>query len=127
MSTVTNSLDRRQCERFTMPHQYTAITVHPAGSMTLCPLHGHVYDISESGIRLELDEPLDIGSEVSFQVQLPMGHGTVTGQAAVVWVNSQDDDPGPRRCALYIRSFLSATDQSRLTNYIGDVQPLRAA
>lgn len=127
MSTVSNALDRRQHERFAMPHQYTGITVQPAGSMTVGELSGHVYDISESGIRLELDQALAIGSDVSFQLDLPMGHGCVTGSATVVWVNSEDDDPGPRRCALHIRSFLSPADLARLTGYLGQVQPSRAA
>lgn len=127
MSASSNTFDRRQHARFTMPHQYTSVTVHRGGSMAMDALEGHVYDISESGIRLELDDPLDVGSIVTFQVQLPLGSGTVTGSASVVWVNDADDDPGPRRCALHIREFLSATDHARLVSYLGQAQPCRAA
>lgn len=127
MSALRNTVNRRQHERFIMPHQYTPVTVHRSGCMSLGGLEGHVYDVSESGIRLELDEPLHVGSQVIFQLQLPLGHGPVTGTAAVVWVNDQNDDPGPRRCALHIRDYLTAADHARLVGYIGEAQPSRAA
>lgn len=128
MSALESPLvDRRQYPRFVMPHQYTAVTVQRSGSMAIEGLTGHVYDISEAGIRLELDEALEIGSLVSFQIELPFGNGTVTGTATVVWVNSEDDDPGPRRCALRVRDFLTASDHARLVRFLGDVQPSRAA
>lgn len=127
MSALSNHFDRREHVRFVMPHQYTAVTVQPSGSMAIGGLEGHVYDISESGIRLELDIPLEVGSVVNFQVQLPLGHGSVTGTGAVVWVNDADDDPGPRRCALHVREYLSPADHVRLLRYLGQAQPCRAA
>lgn len=110
-----------------MPHQYTPVTVHRSGTMAMGGLQGHVYDVSESGIRLELDEPLEVASQVVFQVQLPLGHGPVTGTATVVWVNDEHDDPGPRRCALHIRDYLTPADHARLLAYLGQAQPCRAA
>ncbi len=127
MTAIENPIDRRAHPRFALPHQYTGITVQRLGSMTIGDLHGHVYDISESGMRLELDEALDVGSVVSFQVDLPLGHGPVTGTATVIWVNSAEDDPGPRRCALHVREYLTAGDHARLVRYLGDAQPCRAA
>lgn len=123
----SNIINRRQHVRFVMPHQYTAVTVHNSSDMSTAGLDGHVYDMSESGIRLELDEALEVGAQVIFQVQLPMGYGPVTGTAVVVWINDADDDPGPRRCALHIRDYLTPADHARLVGYLGEGQPSCAA
>ena len=48
---------RRDCRRYRVPAMYSAVTAR-RGHAALSQLQGHVYDISESGVRIELDEAL---------------------------------------------------------------------
>jgi len=119
--------DRRQHERFLLPHMYTAITVIHADGMRLCHEHGHVYDVSESGVRFELDRPLPIGDAVSFQIELPNNGGVVAGTGRIARLFDELDDPGPRRMALAVTRFATSDDRSRLMRLLGSGQLQRAA
>lgn len=81
-------------------------------------LHGHVYDISEGGARIELDEPLPLGEPVQVRVTLPGETRGIDARGDVVWVNDADDDPGPRRMALKFTDFISGADRDRLLRFI---------
>ena len=69
MTTETN--ERRLHQRFKLTPMYTAVTVQSVDCLSIERLEGHAYDISESGVRLELDEPLEKGQHVAMYLELP--------------------------------------------------------
>jgi c-di-GMP-binding flagellar brake protein YcgR len=99
---------------------YTAVTAR-RGHAAISQLHGHVYDISASGVRIELDEALHPGECVVLNLDLPGVRTSVNASASVVWINDPQDDPGPRRMALRFTSFSESADRDRLINYLGTV------
>jgi hypothetical protein len=111
--------ERRACPRLRLPAMLTSVIARlqprprerprpglrtnprdGAATPTTPELHGHAYDISETGVRIELDEALPLGSRVNVSVNLPWAGPQVHANAKVVWVNDAEDDPGPRRMAL---------------------------
>lgn len=113
---------------------YTAVAVddsaHP-GTV----LEGHAYDISEGGIRFELDRAIEPGTAVTLRIALPAwlaggGRGSepapVEVLANVVWI---DDDgvPGPVRMAAAFTSFSDAADRDRLFGALATGSLRRAA
>lgn len=94
---------------------YTAVTARRAGR---AGLHGHVYDISAGGARIELDEPLEPGERVAVHLELPGTDMGVDAAASVVWVHDADDDPGPRRMALKFTGFSDRADEMRLRRFL---------
>ena len=60
----------RQHPRQTLPAPYTAVRIRRAGKQRFS-LTGHAYDISISGMRFELDEPLESGELVEIEVKFP--------------------------------------------------------
>ncbi len=130
MNTRIPHYNRRRHERFVLPPMYSAATVRRVvrgAGMTMQVLEGHAYDISESGIRLELDEPLAVGEEVRVTVELPGNGGTIAAWAEVVRVYDEIDDPGARRMALHVREFASPADHARLLAHISTGSLRRAA
>jgi len=123
------SFNRRRFERFCLPVAYTAIIVQrlEATGDAVTVLAGHAYDISEAGVRFELDEPLMEGEEVSASIMLPCESESVLVRAKVVWLNDALDDPGPRRMALHFEEFASMNDRARLVRYLSSGQLARAA
>lgn len=115
---VKRHFNRRRHERFRLCPMYTSVIVRrPGEDQERC---GHAYDISESGVRIELDEPLEVGESVQLDLKLPGSTATdLTVPAEVVWVHDADDDPGPRRMALRFKAFASLTDRDRLLDYLG--------
>jgi hypothetical protein len=112
--------DRRAFARFKLPVGYTAVRVRLLSEQQFT-LDGHAYDISEGGIQFELDLPIDPGTPVAMQIELPRGNGPTEtdgpGRAVfilgnVVWLD--DSEPGPARMALVITRFARAGDLERL-------------
>jgi hypothetical protein len=114
---------RRSCRRLRVPPMYTSVTARgPAGS----DLHGHVYDISEHGLRIELDQALAPGERVALTLDLPGEPEPVSASASVIWVNDAQDDPGPRRMALRFTGFARRADRARLIDFLGQGEPVPA-
>ncbi|MHC5113837.1 MAG: PilZ domain-containing protein [Planctomycetota bacterium] len=113
------TIDQREHERFRLDPMYTNVMVRRAEGMTLRTLAGHVYDVSEAGARIELDEPLELGEEVSADLELPGGGPHVSVIGRVVWVNDTGDDPGPRRMALHFERFADTGGRVRLIGQLG--------
>ena len=124
MTTVATHIDRRQFKRFTLQPMYSPVAVviaEPGGQDgTMIELDGHAYDISEGGLRLELDEPIGIGTVADVRVQLPGMSDAVRATGVVVWENDSLDDPGPRRMAVRFQEFLEDEDHARLVQYLGE-------
>ncbi|MBS0191376.1 MAG: PilZ domain-containing protein [Phycisphaerales bacterium] len=129
-----NAINRRKFERFALPPMYTPICVRLADG-TGPALEGHAYDVSEGGIRFELDSALPAGTAVAVQITLPAGNGpakreleasrTVCIFGNVIWVDQSE--PGPVRMALAITRFARLGDRERLLGKITSGRFLRAA
>src|SRR5262249_10509237 len=129
-----NALNRRRYERFALQPMYTPVNVRPAESAGPA-LDGHAYDISEGGIRFELDSPIPAGTAVSMQITLPAGQASQREEFGpgpsvlifgnVVWVD--ESEPGPVRMALVITRFARVGDRERLLKSLSSGRYLRAA
>lgn len=116
MGTLVN---RRRYQRFMLRPMYAPISVRDLTSGA-GPIDGHAYDISEGGMRFEVDERLTPGHEIAMQITLPtngeeeIGPGrTVTAFARVVWGEEEDEHP-PFRCAAVFTGFARLGDRERL-------------
>lgn len=69
------SPDRRHDARFTLPAAYAPVQIRllddHAGRGVPGDLLGHAYDISATGLRFELDEPLPTGARFAIRLELP--------------------------------------------------------
>jgi hypothetical protein len=110
--------NRRRAPRRSLPAMYTGVTVHRVTDLRLETMHGHAYDLSISGARIELDESLEVGEPIAINLDLPGEAVSVFASARVVWIGEQDDDPGPRRMAVEFLDFLSDVDRKRLVRFI---------
>ena len=126
MTTATQP-ERRLHERFTLAPMYTDVTVQCVENLSIDRFEGHAYDISESGVRIELDVALEIGQGVALHLSLPGQDTPMFVAADVVWVNDELDDPGPRRMALRFTDFIVETERARLLAYLGNAISKRAA
>ena len=124
--------NRRRYERFALSPMYTPVSVRLLDSETF-DLEGHAYDISEGGIRFELDRPIAPGTHIAMQIALPAGLGSAQsgpGRSVfvlgnVVWID--DEEPGPVRMALAITRFARAGDRERLIERLASGRYARAA
>ena len=127
MSATANPIDRRVFERFTLVPMYTTVQATPLDGNAHAEMLGHAYDISEAGVRIELDEALEPGDSVAIDLTLPGARSNVAACADVVWVNDAVDDPGPRRMALRFTEFRTDKDFDCLLRYLGSGLVRRAA
>jgi Tfp pilus assembly protein PilZ len=111
--------NRRRFERHRLSPMYSSVIARPADP-SQPQLEGHIYDISEGGARIELDQPLTVGETVAVDLDLPGTDEPISAAGDVVWVNDDQDDPGPRRMAVRFRRFDSAADRLRLLVYLGE-------
>lgn len=113
--------DRRRHQRFVLPSMYTLIEARPLDREEFC-WSGHAYDLSEGGLRFELDCPVEPGTTIALRIQLP-GATTlryaerrpVYAFANVVWIEEEDlDQSGPVRMACVFKRFVLPGDLDRL-------------
>ena len=111
--------EARIAPRLTLPAAYTLVRVKPAGTDRY-RWTGHIYDISLSGMRFELDAPLPPGSEVEVRGMLPgSNHTTFRATGRVVRIHDgHDADGGPSRMAMMFNKFQTSIDQRRLMDYL---------
>ena len=117
--------DRRQFPRFVLEPMYTPLAVRTledddTGSGGVFDIEGHAYDISEGGVRFELDKPIPSGTKIAMQITLPsisdsdIGPGrTILVFANVVWLDEDDQIP-PYKMAAVFTHFARAGDRERL-------------
>lgn len=122
-------INRRRFERFRLPTGYTPIVVRPLGGER-GRLDGHAYDISEGGVRFELDRPVPAGTVVAMRIVLPAPAApskAVFAFGNVVWLNDDPDEPGPVRMAAVFTRFPHAEDRERLMGHLAAGRYARAA
>jgi len=115
--------NRRREQRYGLAPGYGSVAVRRLDSGEV--MHGHAYDISVTGIRVELDERLTPGEQV--QLWIDFGDAQIATRSKVVWQFDSADDPGPVRLALDFADSISPDDRTRLLAYIANVGILRAA
>jgi len=112
--------EARRQPRLKIAAMYSLVRVRPTGADRYC-WTGHIYDVSLSGMRFELDEPLEPGTEIEVRGILP-GQEHITFRASGQIVRFHDDEPemGPSRMGMVFEQFHSEVDQDRLTDYLGN-------
>jgi hypothetical protein len=124
------TINRRRFERFALRPMYTRVVVRLVADQSY-DFEGHAYDVSEGGIRFELDRPIDPGTPVAIQVTLPgaaaEGGWSVFVFANVIWVDEDADEPGPVRMAAAFTRFARAGDKERLLSQLSSGRYARAA
>lgn len=130
------SVNRRRFERFQLPAAYTEVKVCHAFGEAKDWLVGHAYDVSEAGIRIELDEEIPAGSPVRIRLTLPVGEIPLNGgettaceieaEGTIVWADD-DDAAGPVRLAASFARFPRAGDRERLIRRVVEGRFRRAA
>ncbi len=123
---ATHQIDRRRFTRFVLPVAYTPVAVRLLHDKTFSN-EGHAYDISEGGMRFELDEPIPAGTRVALRLDLPdwapeptaAGKGkdaharAIYVMATVAWIEDEDE-PGPVKMAAVFNEFCRPADRDRL-------------
>lgn len=124
--------EQRMTTRFKLPPMYTLLRarlegVHDPDRTLGYAWTGHVYDISTSGMRFELDQSVPAGTRLEVRVMLP-GHGHHAFRAVgnVVRLHDEESDFGPMRMGMTFDRFETETDQQVLADYLGHSQ-LQAA
>lgn len=117
---IERQAETRRQPRLKIPAMYSLVRVRPVGADRYC-WTGHIYDVSLSGMRFELDEPLQPGTEIEVRGILP-GQEHITFRAAGKIVRFHDDEPemGPTRMGMVFENFHSEVDEDRLTGYLDD-------
>lgn len=118
VATTADAQSRRGEPRLKLPAMYTLVRVRlPADEHYRWT--GHIYDISLSGMRFELDESLAAGTQVEARVMLP-GHRHTLFRVLGRIVRHHDDHPtiAPVRMAMTFERFHNHIDHYRLANYL---------
>lgn len=108
--------NERSAPRATLPPMYTLLRAKRPGEDRY-RWAGHLYDISMSGMRFEIDTPLKTGEKLQVRAMLPgQEHVTVRIEGHVARMH--DDEAGPARMGLIIDRFLGPSDRQKLTDYL---------
>ncbi len=100
---------------------YTLVRVRPHGQGRYC-WTGHIYDVSAGGMRFELDQSLDPGTQIDVRAMLPGAHHiTFNATGRIVRLHDDDDVSGPARMGMVFDEFRHGTDEDRLSQYLSDV------
>ncbi len=121
------TFNRRRHERFQLMPMYTTVTAHLHQAEDNAELAGHAYDISESGVRIELDDAVAPGHDLDVQITVPADSLDITASGSVIRCYESDDDPGPRRIAVEFKHFASDDDRKRLIHWLASGHLQRAA
>jgi hypothetical protein len=106
--------ERRGNQRFTLRPDVSRVVVH----CDTIAYEGHAYDISNCGIRLELDEALHVGQRVEIDLFTTGTMKEIRFTGVVTRIFDEIDDPGPRRMGIQIKKFGRRADKSRLSTLL---------
>lgn len=125
------AVNRRRFERFSLRPMYTAVTAQERADGAIA-FEGHAYDISEGGIRFELDEAIMPGTPILLHITLPGlapadEDRRVSVHANVIWIDEDLDEPGPVRMAAAFTRFAKPGDRERLLDQLASGRFARAA
>lgn len=123
-STPEAHMNRRDVTRVSVTAAYSSVAVTEDGSSE--SLSGHIYDISEKGLRFEVDRALPVGTAIELELLVPPEE-SIRVTARVVRVYDEADDPGPRRMGAEFTGFVSPGDEERLGGLLDSYHLVRAA
>ena len=110
--------ESRQYPRLKLPAMYTLVRVRPKGAARY-RWAGHIYDISVSGMRFELDDAIKPGTWVEARATLPGGSPvTVRLSGRVVRLHDDSQEPGPVRMSMTFDRQIRSIDRQRLNQYL---------
>ncbi len=115
-------VDHRRYPRKSLPIGYAQVRVRLPGQHRFS-LTGHAYDISLSGIRFELDQPLPLGKSIDMQLRLPCSHDLpqhpIRAKARCVRLHDTDEiGHGPVRMGACFIDLPKSTGQRQLAAYL---------
>ena len=115
---MQSGVEARQAPRLRLPAMYTLIRLRKKGESRF-NYTGYIYDISQTGMRFELDDPMTPGTELEFRALLP-GSQTTTFSASGHLIRMHDDmdEPGPVRMAIQFDKFKTVVDRQMLHQYL---------
>ena len=115
--------NRRQCERVRFSPAYTEVLVHRIVNGRMESVEGHLCDLSERGLRIDLDARLDLGEVVNIDLVVPGSaipgvDSTIALACRVVRVEHDPDDPATRAAALIITRCLTSSGFQQLQSVL---------
>lgn len=117
----------RKSSRLKLLAMYSYIRVRPHDAREFC-WSGHIYEVSDTGLRFELDDVVALGTLVEVQATLPGRCSTIVNLSGrVVRYHDDPDDPGPIRVGMMIESFSTENDRHLWLDYIRSSQSRKAA
>jgi len=121
---TTQQVNRRARQRFALAPMLSPVSIQRVREGRMEWITGHAYDISESGMRIEVDGPVAPGDRMNISFSLP-GHatdsqGSVTALCEAIWVNDADDDPVSPRAGVRFLRFLDASSAERMRACFGE-------
>lgn len=115
---VTSAKDLRNHPRLKLPAMYTLLRAKLLGQGRY-DLTGHIYDISISGMRFELDQAMEPGTLIEVRSMLPgKDHTTFRATGKIIRLHSDEEDLGPAIMGMTFESFRSPMDYQRLAGYL---------
>ncbi|MFI4861007.1 MAG: PilZ domain-containing protein [Phycisphaerales bacterium JB063] len=110
--------NQRTEPRLKLPAAYTLVRARVVGSSKYT-WTGHLYDISASGMRFELDMPLEVDAQIEVRGMLPgKDHTSFRAIGRVVRLHSDAEDLGPAVMGMVFEQFRSPMDYQRLLAYL---------
>lgn len=124
ISPSTDYKELRRAPRMKLPAMYTLVRVTDATGSQRFDHAGYIYDISISGMRIELDMLLEEGTRIEAKLMLPgqPGEKKPTNITVTAWVvrhhDGEDESSGPTRMGVAFESFKTPQDEERLYDYV---------
>ena len=112
------SEEHRSRPRLALAPMYSSVRVRPEGRQRFT-LSGHIYDISETGMRFEMDRSITPGTRVDIRATLPGPQRIdVHASGRIVRLHDDDDEPGPIRMGMVFETFSRQVDRTQLSEYL---------
>lgn len=112
--------ETRQQPRLKVSAAYSMLRVRMAGE-TDYRWNGHIYDVSMSGMRFEIDDALEPGTRVEVRGLLPgQNNAQFSATGRIVRYHDEGPEAGPTRMGMVFEEFSTRTDESRLAHYLDD-------
>ena len=117
--TIENGSEQRRQPRRRVAAMYSLLRAKTPED-SIFRFTGHIYDVSMSGMRFELDAPLEPGTTLNVRCVLPgLDHAMFRALGRVVRIHDDDQDAaGPVRMGMAFEEFQSDIDRQRLAQYL---------
>jgi len=110
----------RQHRRTPLPAAYTQFRLRRSGESEYFS-EGHAYDLSEGGVRFEIDAPLPPGEIVDVELIVPGSIGAAVHATGRIARLHDPDELGPTRMAI---CFTSVQEPQRLARLVHDLESI---